>query len=171
MQRQDRIAFYLVNLSRYRSHFNTRCKWGVIITTAYKHSYFLEDLQEKMWKTSYNLNFNLYQTQSELNELLAYFAVSLSSSCSAGVRCSRSQWFSLAQPARLRGIPSRNFYPHSMARPCAAFPGKPPAPWPWNPNTPLECIQWDPFQPQWTPARDLLNVTVIRLLVRQTHGL
>ncbi len=29
MERQDRILYYLDNSCGYRSHFNTRCKWGV----------------------------------------------------------------------------------------------------------------------------------------------
>ncbi len=35
MQRQDRIAYYLDNLSAYRSYFNTRCKCGVIVQSTF----------------------------------------------------------------------------------------------------------------------------------------
>lgn len=70
---------------------------------------------------------------------LTYFAAFPSSSCSAGVQYSHSQWFSRAHPVQLRGIPSQNLCPHSKVHPCAAFPWRPPAPWPWKPNT-LKCI-------------------------------
>lgn len=83
--------------------------------------------------TECSINLCAYEdSPSKADERLAYFAVSPSSSCSVGVRCSRSLWFSPARPALIRGTPSRNFYPRSTARPCAAFPWTPLTPWPWH---------------------------------------